>query len=70
MLRDTNGREPFGKGLVAKPWEVEKSYQFFLTLPSLPLTLEAGNDDSDRFGSTPPLLGQPITGVQGGKRST
>lgn len=55
---------------MAKPWEVEKAFQFLLTLPSLPLTYEAGNDEGDCVGSIPPLLGQPIAGVQGGKSST
>lgn len=42
---------------------MEKVYQFLLTLPPLPSTFGAGNDNGDCVGSTP-LLDQPITGVQ------
>lgn len=70
MLRDSNGRGALWDGVVAKLWQLEKAYQFLSALPSLSSTFEAGNDDSDLAGSTPPLLGQPITDVQGRKCST
>lgn len=68
VLRDHNGREPFGMGVVAKPWEVEKVYQLLLTLPPLSSIFGAGNDNGDCIGSRP-LLDQPVTGVQAAESS-